>query len=76
MKWLLLVFVFRVDAGGNPQQPTVFYKSYISESECNHVGSNFRDVFRVPAEHRSMSICIPEDSFEASDWRVVEPGRR
>lgn len=72
MKWLLVVFVFNVGADRQPHSPVIFYKSYISEAECNHVGQNFREVFDVPADRRSMSVCIPEDAYEARDWMVID----
>ena len=75
MKWLLVVIVLRIAPDAAPVQEVVFRKTYISEVECHHVGRNFRQIFEVPADRHTTSICIPENWFEASDWQMHEAAR-
>ena len=71
MKWLLVVFVFTLTENGDLEQPTILYKSYASENECNLVGENFRDVIPVPERAKSLSACLPESAFNATDWQII-----
>lgn len=62
MKWLLLIFIFEVDANGEVGPPMVVRKLYDSAAECNLMGNNLRDVVPIPEGMKSFSICVgPED---------------
>jgi hypothetical protein len=72
VRWLLVVIAFGTNASGAPQNGSVYWKPYASEEECNRVGRNLRDVLDIPAGRRSVSVCVPENAFDARDWQVLQ----
>ena len=63
MKWLLVVFIFTMDANGITGAKSVM-KAFDSLEECNKAGNSFRQVNKLPDDQKSLSTCIPESAFD------------
>ena len=63
MKWLLIVFIFSLDADGELENGMTVTKLYDSQAECDVMGKNFREISPIPEGSKSMSTCIPQSIF-------------
>jgi len=72
MRWILVVFVFGLTPDNQPTDGAVYYKSFASQPECDVVGQNFRDVFSIPSNRKSTSVCLPESALRETEWRLID----
>lgn len=74
MKWMLIVLVFTIAPNGSFIPEVAFHKAYSSDAECNAVGPRFRDIFEIPEDMQTFSMCLPESWFDDNDWTINHYG--
>lgn len=72
MNWILVAFVFNLDANGDFASPRMLYRGFPTEEACNLAGEHFREQFVLPELTKSASICIDKAAFDTKEWQILE----